>query len=143
LVGTIRCDTMGAMRSLDIGGYVVLVVSLHELDTIKRGLVDTMNIMTPDTMEDIPTNRPALWAQRRARELMAQMPEPFKCKAFVYAGPGHQSKHECEIESIHPIEGEHRDFNTEWEGTARYAAGGMRLEFNPKHRNDGCGCSGR
>lgn len=105
---------------MDIGGHVVLVVSLHELETIKRGLVDTMNTLTPDMMEDTRENRPTLWAHRRAAELMKQLPEPFKCQAFVYAGPGHQSKHECEIESIHPIEGEHHDSNTEWEGTAYY-----------------------
>lgn len=105
---------------MDIGGHVVLVVSLHELEILKRGLVDTMNTLTPDMMDDTRENRPGLWAHRRAQELLHQMPEPFKCQAFVYAGPGHQSKHECEVESIHPIEGEHRDSNTEWMGTAHY-----------------------
>lgn len=105
---------------MDIGGHVVLVVSLHELEVLKRGLVDTMNTLTPDMMDDTRENRPGLWAHRRAQELLRQMPEPFKCQAFVYAGPGHQSKHECEIESIHPIEGEHSDSNTEWMGTSSY-----------------------
>jgi len=102
---------------MDIGGKVVLVVSLRELTTIKVGLQNTA--MTP-LLDDTPANHLRRWEASRAKELLAQMPEPFKCQAFVYAGPGHQSKHECEIESIHPITGEHRDFNTEWEGTASY-----------------------
>ena len=120
---------------MDIGGKVVLVVSLRELDTIKDGLKSTA--MTP-LLDDTPEDRPRLWAAKRARELLEQMPVPFKCEAFVYAGPGHQSRHECEIESKHPIEGEHRDFNTEWEGTA--VSTGGKLILNPRHSNDGCGC---
>jgi hypothetical protein len=103
---------------MDIGGHVVLVVSLRELETLKVGLTSTM--FESAGLEDTPENRPRLWAERRATELLNQFPTPFKCEAFVYAGPGHQSKHECEIESIHPIEGEHHDFNTEWTGTAYY-----------------------
>ena len=112
---------------MDIGGHVVLVVSLHELETLKVGLVSTM--FESAGLEDTPENRPRLWAERRASELLNQFPTPFKCESFVMAGPGHQSKHECEIESEHPIEGEHRDFNTEWEGTARYEMVEQPWEF--------------
>jgi hypothetical protein len=104
---------------MDIGGHVVLVVNLHELETLAVGLRQTADVeLSP--LDDAPENRPIMWAARRAKELLGQFPIPFKCPSFVYAGPGHQSKHECEIESLHPIEGEHRDFNTEWIGTASY-----------------------
>lgn len=103
---------------MDIGGHVVLVVSLRELETLKVGLVSTM--FESAGLEDTPENRPRLWAERRASELLNQFPVPFKCESFCYAGPGHQSKHECEIESIHSIGGEHHDFNTEWNSTAYY-----------------------
>jgi hypothetical protein len=109
------------MESMDIGGRVVLVVSLIELETIKQGLRQTADLVPAHLVpEDTPENRPLMWQVRRASELLQQMPVPFKCESFCYAGPGHQSKHECEVESKHPIEGEHRDFNTEWIGTASY-----------------------
>jgi hypothetical protein len=107
------------MKSLDLGGTVLLVVTLRELDILKRGLSDTIVINGTET-EDTPANRPAIWAQRHASELLAKMPSPFKCESFVYAGPGHQSQHTCEIEYEHPLAGEHHDFNTWWEGTASY-----------------------
>lgn len=42
----------------------------------------------------------------------------FNCQSFVYAGPGHQSRHECTDHRPHPIEGEHRDDLYEWVGTS-------------------------
>ena len=105
---------------MDIGGHVVLVVSLYELETLKRGLVDTANTVTPDRSQ---------YEWRRAAELLGQMPVPFKCESFVMAGPGHQSKHECEIESIHDIGGEHHDSMYEWEGTSSYEMVEQPWEF--------------
>lgn len=113
---------------MDIGGKVVLVVSLRELETIKVGLQRSI-AAAPPRLRDTPENRPRLWAAKRAKELLKQMPVPFKCESFCMAGPGHQSKHECEIESKHPIEGEHRDFNTEWTGTAYYEMVEQPWEF--------------
>lgn len=104
---------------MDIGGHVVLVVSLHELNTLKETLNVVANLDTSQ-MPDVPVNRPLLWQVRRATELLKQFPVPFKCEAFVMAGPGHQSRHTCEREDEHPIEGEHSDLNTEWTGTAYY-----------------------
>lgn len=62
----------------------------------------------------------------------------FKCPSFVYAGPGHQSKHTCDYRRPHPIEGEHSDDMYEWEGTT--VMEGNKLVSNAKHHGDGsCG----
>lgn len=76
----------------------------------------------------------------------------FKCQSFVYAGPGHQSRHTCEYHRPHSIEGEHSDFMYEWEGTSVEEDLGPRiingkdygrhtkLISNAKHRGDNsCG----
>jgi hypothetical protein len=68
----------------------------------------------------------------------------FQCPSFVYAGPGHQSRHDCEERSPHPIEGDHSDSMYWWEGTAVMTdAEGRngtykRLMFNPRHHGGDC-----
>lgn len=41
----------------------------------------------------------------------------FQCPAFIMAGPGHQSKHECTYHRPHNIDGEHSDDLYTWQGT--------------------------
>lgn len=55
----------------------------------------------------------------------------FDCPAFIYAGPGHQSRHDCEYHRPHPVTGEHSDSMYNWEGTA--IRDGNRLVFNPRY----------
>jgi hypothetical protein len=62
----------------------------------------------------------------------------FTCPSFVYAGPGHQSKHVCELNRPHPLDGEHGDDMYEWTGTTIMVEG--KLLINAPHRGDGrCG----
>lgn len=44
----------------------------------------------------------------------------FDCPSFVYAGPGHQSRHTCTNDHPHPLDGEHRDDLYTWIGTASF-----------------------
>lgn len=64
----------------------------------------------------------------------------FDCPSFVYAGPGHQSKHTCQYKRPHDAEGEHYDDNTEWVGTSTLSQDGKLLE-NARHDNPQCRCS--
>lgn len=43
---------------------------------------------------------------------------PFVCQSFVYAGPGHQSRHQCDCSWPHPLDGEHFNDMHSWNGTA-------------------------
>lgn len=57
--------------------------------------------------------------------------EHVKCEAFLYGGPGHQSRHTCEYEFPHPIDGEHHDsYGYDWTGTAVIVDG--KLTNNPR-----------
>jgi len=64
----------------------------------------------------------------------------FDCPAFVYAGPGHQSRHDCEDRSPHPLDGEHSNWRYNWEGTAimQDVDGRRKLIFNPRHHGGDC-----
>lgn len=95
----------------------------------------------------LPPERPLQnWQARLIEAIMDEY--EFKCPAFVYAGPGHQSRHTCEDSHPHPIEGEHRDFLYEWVGTSveeeywhqATMTTRKRLVSNAEHRGDGrCG----
>lgn len=63
------------------------------------------------------------WQEAIIDAVMAEY--EFTCKSFVYAGPGHQSKHECTNQRPHAIEGEHYDDLYEWIGTARFEGGNV------------------
>jgi hypothetical protein len=62
----------------------------------------------------------------------------FACPAFVYAGPGHQSKHTCHYHMPHSLDGEHADSMYWWEGTATYYPDSKRLMYNPRHYGGHC-----
>lgn len=82
----------------------------------------------------------ATWLERNWHQV--EVSYEFRCPSFVYAGPGHQSRHECEIHRPHPIDGGHEDRLYEWEGTSveEVVDGRRRLVSNAKYRGDGrCG----
>jgi hypothetical protein len=64
----------------------------------------------------------------------------FQCPAFIQAGPGHQSKHECMYHRPHAIDSEHYDSMYYWEGTAvkEVVDGRTKLIHNPKHYGGYC-----
>jgi hypothetical protein len=99
----------------------------------------------------LPPERPLEnWQARLIEAIMDEY--EFSCKSFVYAGPGHQSKHECTNQRPHPIEGEHYDSLYEWVGTSVTEDLGPRviggreygrvtkLVSNAPHEGEGCMC---
>ena len=72
--------------------------------------------------------------------------EHMKCPAFIYGGPGSQSRHTCEYTYPHTLEDEHGEINGryQWSGTAvmdevwneKLNRNVTRLAFNPKNEAD-------
>lgn len=64
----------------------------------------------------------------------------FKCPSFIYAGPGHQSKHTCNLHYPHDLDGEHENHYYEWTGTSVQDPQTGQLVFNAPHHGSGCCC---